>query len=515
MTIKEEKIEAFLKQMRKYYDTNMDKSKAKRKLYHEIIGKKDTIFPKYEELGPYRVTEFYNELTEEIVSLTEKGVTNISEKQSGLKNDMIAFICNNYRIIENKGEYFILYYSAPDMQEFYTIENRKLSNFVSSFGCIEALKLHNNKLYKYIESAKIQETLEVPDYQLRKQIKLYFSVDNTQLESLFLELGERIIKDNINCFAKARMFNSKDQITIRIYDEADLDKMLAIARKYKDNEEQIALMPTTEEQIGITFDDGDSYNSFLSELLVDYFKTTEEINLKTFLTFIKNNCKKRKSQQEMYDTLFLAISKDEVNLEDFKVTFKIKREKDVRIQKETPKKEAAIRNLRTYITSYMETVKNHVLDASCQCANIELAKELFKKAIELEAEKVVYVSDNGKKFSKMDLISAYTSINEYMSEIETTFQNIENLDIIYRSEYEKNGIAGIREVTKNRKSLGSMKKYAEYNCEPFITNNDYTYFLKTKGIELDVKSGKINTRKLNTDLEKVYKKDTKVKIKKD
>lgn len=515
MTIKEKKIEAFLKEMKKHYDANIDENKVEKKLYHEIIGKKNTMVTKYEELGPYRISEFYDELTEKIVSRTETRVTNISEKQSGLKNDMQDFVRNNYRIIENKGEYFILYYSAPDMREFYTVENRKLSDLVSSFGCIEALEIYNDRLYKYIESAKIRETLEVPDYQLRKQIKIYFSVDNTKLESLFLELGEKMIKDNMNCFAKSRMFNSKDQITIRVYDEEDLDKILDIAKKYKDKEEQIALMPTTEEQIGITFDDGDSYNSFLSELLIDYFKTTEEINLKTFLNFIKDNCKKRKSQQEMYDTLFLAISKDEVNLEDFKTTFKRKRETDIRIQKEQPKRDEATRNVRTYITNYMETVKNHVLDISCQYANVDFAKELFKKSIELEAEKVVYVSANGKAFSKMDLISTYTSISEYVSEIETTFQNIENLDIIYRSEYEKHGLAGVREVTKNRKSLDSMKKYAQYNCKTIITNDDYMYFLKTKGIKLDIKSGKINTRKINTDLEKVYKEENKVKIKKD
>lgn len=502
--MKEKEFNEYLSRMKNAYFGADNERSRKQRLYHEIIDKCEEPIEIYKKMDGRKIYQYYDELTEKIIKNLEDKVDYISKDRDRIRATFCGLDWYDYKIVENNGVNSLLCYSDGGMSQFFTIYNRKLSSLLHGYGNYFDIDYDAEITNKEDFKERMKRT-EIDSNSSNKCIKLYFSIDEEQIEPFFMELSEEIFPNNIECFAKVRMWKSNDQVTVRIYDEKHLDKIYDLAKKYKNNMEQGPFMPVTEEGIGMTLDNGDSYNAFLRDLFMKYFSQVDDINLKTFLTFVKEDYQKNDRQKLMYQNLFLALNSKTIEVKDLEEAAKELKSQETKEQQVFAK----INKMSARINRYLNNITTSIIDMYSQY-DLDDARELFMKAIHYDGDKVVYSSESGLACTKSDLINSYGDTIECLTRIEETFKKLMTFDKIYQQKYEEKGLEGIREVTSKRNEWSFKTKYG------FMLDDDScALFAKRNGFELQYnKNGNINTRKFNLDLEKAYKERQKVKIKK-
>ena len=274
--MKKEKIEEFLKNMYLVYSKvkDSDEKTIKHDIYHHLIAinHKDILWDYLTEKDP---NEFHMNRSLDIFDCQSKLVKDVKE---GLKEENID-VGERY----NRRSQFYYIVPQPDDINLLTIDfyhnsflyltNTSLRRDLYINGTGEIAYLAKGiKNYFQVERAIdfLKEKKIFPKESSQKNIKIYFGIDNDKKRDFLIELAKSIVINRSDVYAKVRPDTAKDTANIRIYNEKDLKPILEIAKKYKNDLVQCPLMPTTEDGIGITFDNGQSYNDFLGDLLFEY-----------------------------------------------------------------------------------------------------------------------------------------------------------------------------------------------------------------------------------------------------
>ena len=481
--------------------------RIKRALYHDIIDISDEqIAPRKEFVGDDR--EYNSYLTEEILKSVADKIDYVTKNRCSINlyNEYYCFHTHyDFKMIEKNGIPSLLCYTDSKMESnFFIIDNKPFSDVYYQYE-----NNYNDIMKKVSRYFNDEEMEKMREYQASfektkpnnfassiddEYTKLYFSIDDDKFEPFFKELGQEMIENNIECFTKGRKRKSNDQITLRIYDDKDFDRIYAIAKKYKNDVKQQPFMPVTEDGIGITYDRGDSYNDFMTLLLMDYFATAKDVNLTSFLSFVKERSAESSIKGYMYRNLSLALNKETADINDIK-----KISVDEARAKEISGLERELGN-KTY--NYLTYLSDYIVSSYCQYGK-DYTSKLYEAALNYDRDKVIYRSSNGIEFTKGDLLDNYAfQIQKKQKEsLEEQMEELSNLDEQYRKEYEEKGYAGISEVTKTNKNY-----HFSSELQPL--------FAKSKGITLMYrKNGILDTRKYNLALEKSYQEEAKVKVK--
>ncbi len=208
---------------------------------------------------------------------------------------------------------------------------RKKSNL--NFG-YEITTVSREYFYKALISNSMNGFIYVNVFgnQLRnlndeKEIKLYMTIKENKTTDVMSDLGAFLLEKDIRCFYKTRHSEENDMLTIRIDEISKLDELV----NWLKNNENIyfsnhPFMPMVD-GVGISLDDGGSYNKFISKIIYDYIVNTKDnlgyesfmqyLNSKKYLSFLDNQ------ENRLYDkNLNLALN-GTMSLDQFKDDYKI------------------------------------------------------------------------------------------------------------------------------------------------------------------------------------------------
>ena len=152
----------------------------------------------------------------------------------------------------------------------------------------------NSRLFKLIDNGSFKEIAYMNRNETEKEyLKLYCSLPDDRKKEFLVKYGIFVKENQIRGSYKIRSdTQANDLITIRVYNPPNYESVFNFVSDFaSDNIPQHLFMPSIN-NIGITIDDGDSYNRFLSISLVKYFENcqdAEAVNDISFLKFVSSN----------------------------------------------------------------------------------------------------------------------------------------------------------------------------------------------------------------------------------
>ena len=144
-------------------------------------------------------------------------------------------------------------------------------------------------------------------------IKIYARMPKTKIETVMSELSLLAVNVGFPVYFKTRSYETNDMLTIRIKDVTYLSVIVEFLKKYEyiktDNH---PFMPMFD-GVGITFDNGGSYNSFLCKKLEELFEINKDAKYEDFIKFVTSFEEVEKSSHEekiFIKNLVLSLEKD-------------------------------------------------------------------------------------------------------------------------------------------------------------------------------------------------------------
>mgnify|MGYP003305585220 CR=1 FL=1 len=363
-------------------------------------------------------------------------------------------------------------------------------------------------------------------------IKLYFTINLEDIEKFMTEFGVLAAKKGFSSYFKTRHNLANDMVTVRLYDEKYLDDVMKVINKYKIDYKHNLFIPNYN-GVGMMIDNHESYNSFIEKLLVDYYKTNQDISEESFKEFVRiNKSKIRKplryslnSRKEdasylYYSTLDKVLNKEEFNYEIFKSEFR-------KTLNQNEEDKLTYQKKRDITYDIKKIMDKHFIEIINELAHLAINedKEVLERAIEniLNNDKVIYQKDNlevtyGEMFKcylgyrrvKMDYKKFMTSL---VYEVKDDVLNLNNLYYSDKVTSDKNFIKITDNIIKmiegnNRLKL-KVRLYDSYYVPRIFYKSEYEYMLKKvidKYNELDSYNDReIDNKKFSDEIkEKVY-----------
>lgn len=158
------------------------------------------------------------------------------------------------------------------------------------------------------------------------EIKLYMTIKEDKTTDVMSDLGAFLLEKNIRCFYKTRPSEENDMLTIRIDEIDKLDELVNWLKNNKDIYFSNHPFMSMVDGVGISLDDGGSYNQFISETIYDYIiNTKENLGYESFIKYINSkNYLSRLDNQEnrLYDKNLNLALKGTIALGKFKEEYK-------------------------------------------------------------------------------------------------------------------------------------------------------------------------------------------------
>ena len=138
------------------------------------------------------------------------------------------------------------------------------------------------------------------DLNKEYEIKLYMTIKENKATDVMSDLGSFLLEKDIRCFYKIRPSEENDMLTVRIDEINKLDELVNWLKSNKDIYfSNHPFMPMVD-GIGISLDDGGSYNEFISQTIYDYIiNTKEDLGYESFIQYL--NSKKYLSSLNNYE----------------------------------------------------------------------------------------------------------------------------------------------------------------------------------------------------------------------
>lgn len=124
----------------------------------------------------------------------------------------------------------------------------------------------------------------------KSYIKFYLQIPNNIREKFMIDYGNFVKENKVRGTYKIRNgVNSNDMLTVRVFNPKHYKKVFNFLSNYiKDKNNKHEFIPTID-GIGVTIDDGGSYNKYITDGLINYFnncKSVEEVSNINFLKFM-------------------------------------------------------------------------------------------------------------------------------------------------------------------------------------------------------------------------------------
>lgn len=124
----------------------------------------------------------------------------------------------------------------------------------------------------------------------KNYIKYYLSIPDEKKYEFFINLSKYCVENEIRGMFKVRTEgNSSDYATVRIYNPEYYQPVLDFIKQYVNEDiPQHPFMPTID-GVGVTIDDGESYNKYITDTLMQYFEkhqSREDISMEGYLNFV-------------------------------------------------------------------------------------------------------------------------------------------------------------------------------------------------------------------------------------
>lgn len=170
--------------------------------------------------------------------------------------------------------------------------------------------------------------------EIRKGIKIYVSIDITNIYEIVSKVIEYINKENITVQAKVANHMRSDAFVIRVSDKEKLDKLIEYINNldYKTNIKPNPFALNIG-RVSVTKDGKKSYNCRLSSYIKEYIKTEKkEVSLENFKKYMYERLNKTsKEDQDEYMIITIIIK----NLEQTLTLEELKQYKNIPVEKAT------------------------------------------------------------------------------------------------------------------------------------------------------------------------------------
>lgn len=310
-------------------------------------------------------------------------------------------------------------------------------------------------------------------------IKLYFAINPEQIETFMMKYTDFCIKNQIYSYYKSRPILSNDMVTVRIDSFSDLDKVVDFIQKYKVDYKDNPFI-NKYRGIGISADDGGSFNSFLSNTLCFYFCNTSSASKEGYFNYLRElrkTIKKpsfddmcgRDSMEKSAYIFFMNLDNllegKEFDINKFKSDFISESDRLEDERKTLFAQDSTFRSLKklgyNYINSLYSEIVRYVL-------SVDGDEELIKKIVHniISSQKVVYKNDK-ISFTVSELLNYFCSENAFDDSIEHylvtnvigMINNVKKLDRFYSQKYEDEGYDGIKGIKVDSVLINTSKKY--------------------------------------------------------
>ena len=153
-------------------------------------------------------------------------------------------------------------------------------------------------------------------------IKLYATIKKDHIAEVMTDLLEIANKHKMPIYFKTRLYETNDMLTIRLENELYLDE---IVEYLKSNDNVITtnhpFMPMFD-GIGITFDQGGTYNGFIEKQLKEFFKENPNGTYEEFMASLQSNSSQMSIEKQLFiKNIFMSLQED-MTIEDFKTKYR-------------------------------------------------------------------------------------------------------------------------------------------------------------------------------------------------
>lgn len=174
-------------------------------------------------------------------------------------------------------------------------------------------------------------------------IKIYATIKKDKITEVMSDIMVLANDNKIPIYYKTRPFETNDMLTIRLERIEHLDLMVEFLKK---NPNIITpnhpFMPMFD-GVGITLDQGGSYNKFISDRISEFISKNENGTYEEFILYLTSNQASMYQEEQLFMKNLLLSSQEGLTIEDFKKIYKITME-ELEYKKDIEQLEKALYN---------------------------------------------------------------------------------------------------------------------------------------------------------------------------
>lgn len=323
------------------------------------------------------------------------------------------------------------------------------------------------------------------EFKKGPKIKLYMTMKEDSIVNVMSDIGAFLLKNDIKSFYKTRPNECNDMLTIRIDQEDKLDDLVGWLKKqdsiYYSNH---PFMPVFD-GVGITLDDGGSYNRFISNILHDYMQVYKDNlgvdSFKKYLQSERYNNLLDSDEKRMFNTNLSYAFRENLTIKNFLELYESSRE-------EYEHKKMMDRLFSEFETKfkrnemiYNDNVLIEFINSSLQELKVAAGYE------DVEPETLLFSYYN-KEIENNNLIDYLYSVLDYRSPILSYNPRVK---YYFNKMFEKwNEEGGMPKISNGLKAFKSLSKH--YRKDKMVLDSEKEfmkdYFELSKVLKLEIEN---------------------------